>query len=61
MASMRTNRSCTLQGIGQGRENLSLPACVFTLGFNKFRVQSERCHVNQVFLYKIHLQPAEYI
>jgi hypothetical protein len=28
---------------------------VFTLGLNKFRVQSKCCHKNQVFLYKIHL------
>jgi hypothetical protein len=32
MASVRTNRSCTLKGIGQDRGNLNLPACVFTLG-----------------------------
>jgi hypothetical protein len=31
---------------------LSLPACVFTLGFNKFRVQSKCCHTNQVLVYK---------
>jgi hypothetical protein len=39
MASMRTNRSCTLQGIGRDRGNLNLLACVLALGFNKFRVQ----------------------
>jgi hypothetical protein len=43
------------------RGNLNLPACVFTLSFNKFRVQSERCRVNQVFLCKIHLQSSEHI
>jgi hypothetical protein len=34
---------------------------VFTLGFNKFRVQSEHCLVNQVFLHKIHLHTSEVI
>jgi hypothetical protein len=48
-------------GIGQGRGNLGLPACVLALGFNKFRVQSERYHKNQVLIYKIHLQPSGYI
>ena len=52
---------CPLNSIGQDRGNLSLPAVVFTPGFNKFRVHSERYHKNQVFVYKIHLQPSEYI
>ena len=46
-------RSCPLNGIGQEKGNLNLPAFVLLLGFNKFRVQSERCHVNQVFLYEL--------
>jgi hypothetical protein len=56
-----TSAPTPFHGIGQGRGNLSLPTYVFTLGFNKFRVQSERYHKNQVFVYKIHLQPSEYI
>jgi hypothetical protein len=43
-------RLCPLNGIGQGRGNLNLPAFMFTLGFNKFRVQSERYYKNQVLL-----------
>jgi hypothetical protein len=42
-------------GIGRDRGNLNLPAFVFTLGFNKFRVQSKCCHTNQVFVYKTKL------
>jgi hypothetical protein len=61
MPTSMHERPCPLNGIGQDRGNLNLPASVFTPGFNKFRVQSERCRVNQVFLCKIHLQPSEYI
>jgi hypothetical protein len=56
-----TSAPAPFHDIGQDRGNLNLPAFAFILSFNKFRVQSEHCRVDQVILYKIHLQPSEYI
>ena len=50
-----TSAPTPFHGIGWDRGNSNPHAVVFTLGFNKFRVQSKCCHTNQVFVYKTKL------